>query len=113
MNTPYYAPIGPIATDTLKPQRLIPAFIDALTDLIDERSLHSGAMDFKGDYATKTNLMATIEQRLYHDSFYFYTNQPDDDVKALEKALNEFASPNSYFGPHLDDDTHYGFWPRP
>ncbi len=96
-----YATLGPIIEGTLLPEDLIPAFADALRDLVTE--LSEGA--------------AGPSEKLYVDLIEeadkiedFDSEEADDLLAELSDALQDFAPPYARFGAHEDDGASFGFW---
>lgn len=113
---PYYAKLGSVSHGTLRPEDLIPAFLDTLESLVVGWMLTvSGPQsDRRRDAHHAKELLKAIgriEERADRDSYY--TEDWDDtasDLEYLTNRLNEFAPPYCYFGAHPGDGSDFGFW---
>jgi hypothetical protein len=113
--------IGSVSHGTMRPEDLIPTFIDVLTDLNDERSLLSTGATFeetervKRHYTRITDQLSSIESRMYDDDGearedYFASEDASYDLEDLFNLLDSFAPDYFYFGAHPGDGSDYGFW---
>lgn len=117
--SPTYAAIGSISSGTMRPEDLIPAFIEALDNLKEELSLSLkvGASfeeteDVKQRVSQLDDLLADIEQNQHKIPNYFDSEDAMYDLnETLFDALQEFAPPYCYFGSHPGDGADFGFWP--
>lgn len=126
---PFFAEFGSVSSGTMRPEDLIPVFVDLLSELNDSRSLHystSAAFrnespdrelceDAKREHDRVTNLLADIESRMYSgDEFnpdYWDSEDAYYDLnETLFDELQVFAPPLAYFGSHPGDGADYGFW---
>lgn len=106
---PYFADFGSVSSATMRPEDLIPTFLDALDDEKERRSLHTGCEDFKDDFGRLDSLMGDIERRI-ESVDYYESEQPVWDIETLADELNEFAPPYAHFGSHPGNGSDYGFW---
>jgi len=86
--------LGTIIHATMRPEDLIPAFMDALKEYNPERVVHFGDVDFDD-----------IEQ--------WVEDHPEEASWTLEDLFNyleEVAPPFCYFGSKEGDGSDYGFW---
>ena len=91
--------IGSVSTGTLRPEDLIPAFVDALAD-------------FKPRLAAKYDreFSAVVDRD-------FELNDPDSAetlgfiCDELQTALSDVCPPYMYFGTLAGDGADFGFWP--
>lgn len=93
--------IGSVSHGTLRPEDLIPAFMDALQELNPER-----AKELEGDAERILAIETDDEQRCDDDleeSSYFLN-------ETLVDALNACAPTGIYFGSHPGDGSNFGFW---
>lgn len=86
------AKIGSVSHGTMRPEDLIPTFIDQLRAL-----------------------RGSVPKALYNSARAFAANKPEDGedselVANLSDALNALAPPYCYFGSHPGDGADYGFW---
>lgn len=89
--------IGSVSSGTMRPEDLIPDFIDVARDL--------GANDNEDHKKT----LAEIEQRMEADD-YFDTEEANWDLEELFDILQKYAPPYFYFGASDCDGADYGFW---
>lgn len=88
--------IGTVSEGTMRPEDLIPKFLDHL-ELQEEIS--RGHRD----------LITEMRVR-QQDSDYFDTEHSNYDLEELFDALNEYAPEDYYFGAHPGDGACYGYW---
>ena len=105
---------GTIISGTLREEDLIPAFIDALSALNEERSLE-WRKHFPNEivavraFSTIDDRLAYIEQRM-RDESYWLSDDAQWDMEWLIGQLNFFAPEGTYFGSHPGDGADFGFW---
>jgi hypothetical protein len=111
------AEIGTVSHAAMRPEDLIPAFIDCLDDLKQELALSAADPDNRGCELEITarvghidSLLGHIESHLDEGDDYFQSENADWDLESLFDALNEFAPDGCYFGAHPGDGSDYGFW---
>ena len=92
MNTT--ADFGSVSTATMRPEDLIPAFLDCLNDLDEDRC---------------AAILAEYPE--YNNEDFYDTDDAQWLLEGLFDALDEYAPPFSYFGAHEGDGADYGFWP--
>lgn len=112
-----YAELGSISCGTLRPEDLIPAFVDALDSLREELSAPGATTELPVDTMARASrvgriddLLGAIERRMESNGYY-ESEEAGYDLEKLTEALNEFAPPNAYFGAHWGDGADFGFWP--
>lgn len=109
-------PVGSISHGTMRPQDLIPAFSDFLSEFGTEEQEQAIIRKYS-DYALDENYGLTPREILEH----LATDCVDDDelwdsetahayLEDLFDALNELAPEGYYFGAHPGDGSDYGFW---
>jgi hypothetical protein len=103
-----YAKIGSISSGTLRPEDLIPSFVDALDSIKDDLST-SGIAENAITVSAIDDLLSKIEQRMKDDN-YFETEDASYDLEALTDELNNHAPHYAYFGSHPGDGADFGFW---
>ena len=98
--------IGTIIHATLRPQDLVPAFLDEL------KRLDKGAWESVLVHVTQTRIksrgfLARGDNHPWWDSedCAYLVNE------VLFDALNEYAPVGCYFGAHPGDGSDFGFWP--
>jgi hypothetical protein len=84
--------LGTVSRATMRPEDLIPAFLDVLPK--------------------SSPVRLDIESRLPtgDDESYFDSEESSWDLESLFDALNDMAPPYCYFGAHEGDGSDYGFW---
>ena len=116
--------IGSVSHATMRPEDLIPAFVDCVQSIIDDLQT-SAPRDFetceetKREVARLTDTLADIESRIYRSdddggeerADYWDSDDANYDLETLFDLLNEYAPPYCYFGAHPGDGSDYGFWP--
>ena len=104
--------VGSVSTGTLRSEDLIPAFIDALDEAIEESTFKPGA-DHPGRVARVGSLqshLGSIERNMDSPGYY-QSESADWDLEWLFEQLGEFAPAGTYFGAHIGDGADFGFWP--
>ncbi|MBW2673317.1 MAG: hypothetical protein JRD89_07900 [Deltaproteobacteria bacterium] len=104
--------VGTVIEGTLRPEDLIPAFMDVLDDVKESSTFEPGA-DAPERVRRIGNLdsaLGSMERRMGEPGYY------DDeaaqwDLDWLFEQLNEFAPEGTYFGAHPGDGADFGFWP--
>jgi len=100
--------IGSISTGTLRPEDLLPVFIEALTAL-------GGTLpaDIEcGTHLEYTNLPSYDKVGVIDDDDGFWRSEEAQwDVDALTDALQSHCPPFVYFGTLPGDGADFGFWP--
>ena len=86
------AELGSVSTGTMRPEDLIPAFLDVLSDLDGARAVE-------------------FQQELDADSWDWDSEDASEVLSELFYALDDHAPPYCYFGAHLGDGADYGYWP--
>jgi hypothetical protein len=99
-----YPKLGTVSHGTLRPEDLIPTFLDTLREV----SRQSGDID---QMCRAHELVGEIEARTNYDS-YFEEDHEDVafDLERLTDYLNGYAPPYCYFGSHPGDGSDFGFW---
>jgi len=93
-----YAEMGSVSSGTMRPEDLIPAFVDTLRFL-------ACANNNKAD----KKWILEIEKRMNNDRYY-ETEDCEYDLEELFDLLGAYALPYFYFGSHPGDGADYGFW---
>lgn len=94
-----------VSEGTLRPEDLIPAFIHALEERLDEAEAQGH------DTAHTRRYIREIEERIETIPDYYETADSGWDLVGLSDALNDYAPEGMYFGAHEGDGALYGFWP--
>jgi hypothetical protein len=108
-----FAPIGSVSHGTMRPEDLIPAFLDTLDELVEGMSLDAKGRELETceRVAGLNRRLGDIEQRMESVPDYFESEEADWDLETLFDLLNDFAPPYCHFGAHEGDGSDYGFWP--
>lgn len=93
-----YASFGSVSSGTMRPEDLIPCFVDTLDSLLRDQP-----RSFKRGKYRKLIREADAMKDYGDDSYQGLLDE-------LFDALNEFAPPYAYFGAHPGDGADYGFW---
>jgi hypothetical protein len=105
--------IGSVSHGTMRPEDLIPAFLDTLDELVEAMSLDAKGRELETceRVAGLNRRLGDIEQRMESVPDYFESEEADRDLETLFDLLNDFAPPYCHFGAHEGDGSDYGFWP--
>ena len=97
--------IGSISHGTMRPEDLIPCFLETLQEL-DKDKQHTELIA-----QVETNILTWgVSVRKSNDNGYWGSDNARWDTTELFDALDEFAPPYHYFGAHPGDGSDYGFW---
>jgi len=102
---------GTISHGTMRPEDLIPTFVSALDDCVEESTFEPGA-----DQPSRVQAVGKIQdelgriERAMDASGYFNSDDADFDLEWLFDQLDEFAPDGHYFGAHPGDGSDFGFW---
>jgi hypothetical protein len=83
---------------TMRPEDLIPCFIEAIKNI-------------DPDNAPLMDSMSVLEDDIEKEG-YFDTEECLWDLEYLFDTLNALAPEGYYFGAHVGDGSDYGFWER-
>jgi hypothetical protein len=110
MATNYVEP-GSVISATMRPEDLIPAFLDALDAIKEAFSLDASVpeADRVETIARLDAEMGRIEQRMQSPG-YWDGEDVNWDLEFLFDELDNFAPDGCYFGAHPGDGADYGFW---
>lgn len=102
---------GTIIHATLRPEDLIPAFIEALSERLEATSFELGAdaTILVENHAETQAMLGQIELEVEQEGFY-----ESDTYWVLEllfDALDGYAPEGYRFGAHECDGSDFGFWP--
>lgn len=102
---------GSISTGTLRPEDLIPRFIEVATELQETRSLEPGAdrPERVRRWGEIDSQLGDLERRCDVPG-YFDSDGAADDLEYLFDLLNELAPDGLTFGAHHGDGADFGFW---
>jgi hypothetical protein len=103
---------GTVIAGTLRPEDLVPAFLAALDERIEDASFDEGA-----DAPARVQALDALQDRLGDlerrcaEPGYFDGEDPTWDLEWLDEALNDYAPKGCRFGAHEGDGRDFGFWP--
>jgi hypothetical protein len=97
---------------TLRPEDLIPAFVDALTNLMEDRTLLPGSdhPDQVRDQSYVQDRLGEIERRVEQGEAYYSSEDADWDLEWLFDTLDFRGPDGCSFGAHPGDGSDFGFW---
>lgn len=98
---------GSITHGTLRPEDLLPTFINALQHCIDEAD---DAPHTREEREKIGEAMEILEERM-KERGYFSHWRCADDLAYLFDTLDEFSPEGYYFGAHEGDGSDFGWWP--
>ena len=103
--------LGTISAGTMRPQDLIPSFLETLGSLggTTPGDLECGTHIEYTDPAN-TSLLANLST-IDDDDPFWDSEEASWDLDALFDALQELCPVYVYFGAHPGDGSDYGFWP--
>jgi hypothetical protein len=95
--------MGSVISGTMRPEDLLPAFIDTVRGQRPLNREHSKDV---------TEIQRRIDRhyRKPEKSDYFIFDSADDDIERLFDILTEYCPQGFYFGAHPGDGADYGFW---
>tara|TARA_Y100000310_G_scaffold329533_1_gene399581 strand:+ start:121 stop:579 length:459 start_codon:yes stop_codon:yes gene_type:complete len=97
------AQLGSVSSATMRPQDLIPRFLDELRDLAGDAKVDTLVMEY--------DVPAGLDDALQDDNHpYWGSEEPEGLLEVLFDELDEHAPPHCYFGAHEGDGADYGFW---
>ena len=94
---------GTISHGTLRPQDLIPAFLDALRAVA--LAAYAAAMAQPDGFAIR------VIDAPADDSDWWHGDEAQALLERLTDALESSAPEGHYFGAHPGDGSDFGFWP--
>lgn len=112
---PAFPYAGTVSEGTLRPQDLIPKFMDVLSDMLDDGAIvHDPTLHIPGLKCLHCRVqddLGDLERDM--DRFdYFDSDRCADDLDHLFNLLNMAAPAGFYFGAHPGDGSDFGFWPE-
>ena len=102
-----YPTIGTISHNTLRPQDILPAMLDALRDIAN--SDHPEAATASAQYAQIVVLLPA--HAMEDDDAQWWGEDAHHIICDLENVLNDYAPPYCYFGCHGGNGSDIGYWP--
>ena len=94
--------VGTVSHGTMRPQDLIPAFLDCLAEVWPEA--------YEGYMVAAFGPIPAYVQDEGDDSEWWDSEDAHYLLDGLFDALNEAAPEGYYFGAHPGDGSDYGFW---
>ena len=99
--------LGTISAGTMRPQDLIPSFLETLDSL---GGTIPGDLEC-GTHIEYTNWPSTDLTTIDDDDPFWASEEASWDLDALFDALGELCPAYVYLGTHPGDGADYGFWP--
>lgn len=106
---PHY---GSVSHGTLRLEDLIPAFVDALSDVLEWDSLNPNPRLSVAEHEACQDELGLIERWIAEED-YFESDGAIDALEWLQDTLQDLAPEGYRFGAHEGDGSDYGFWPEP
>ena len=112
------AELGSVSSETMRPEDLIPCFIDVLDDLKEDlaqsvttttTTTAEDAMAVLVRVGQIDDFLGRVEQNQQAEDYY-ESEGCQFDLEELFEALGEFAPEDCCFGSHPGDGADYGFW---
>lgn len=106
------AKLGSVSHGTLRPEDLIPAFMEALDNLKEQASLSvqpGEELEITSWVSRIDDLLGDVEERMLRNGYY-EGEEPAEDINSLIDLLDQFSPPFCYFGPHQGNSSDYGWW---
>jgi hypothetical protein len=101
---------GTVISGTMRPEDLIPAFIDAIDAAKEDLSFRGPVDNLVQDINRMDGVLGEIERRMEGDSDYFESEEASWDLETLFDLLDELAPEGFRFGAHEGDGADYGYW---
>jgi hypothetical protein len=104
--------VSVVSDGTTRNEDLIPAFVSALDDLLEDASFLPGADDPESvaDLDAVQTRLGHIDRRIQEGDRYFTSDDANHDIQWLFDALNAYAPDGFWFGAHDGDGALFGFW---
>ena len=103
-----YASIGSVSSGTHRSEDLLPAFADALGELLRKQPRSLKRREYRTLICQARAALCRLETEQDSND---YGCSVDNFTNDLQDALCEFAPPYCYFGTHPGDGADFGFWP--
>lgn len=104
-----YGRIGSVSSGTMRPEDLIPAFLDCVEGIRLSREDRAAAKKLRVEYEACQGDGETSCEVLGHEGMC--SEAADVIVNDLFDLLDRYAAPYCYFGSIEGDGADYGFWP--
>lgn len=98
---------GSISHGTMRQQDLMPTFLEALEEVIEEEGDGVGLDRMKFDLSS---IKTRVEKAEGDDDSYWESAEAGYDLQFLFDKLDEYAPPYHYFGANEGDGSDYGWW---
>lgn len=102
--------IGSISRGTMRPEDLIPTFLDELSALSARKFMAGKPEDELKEFTETQRFIGAVDYAASFDAYYDEGEEAAEDLESLFDRLNEFAPPYCYFGAHPGDGSDCGFW---
>lgn len=103
MTTSNKITLGSVIHATLKPQDLIPAFLDVVVEIAPEH--------YEGMMSASFGPIPSYVQDEGDSSEWWNSEDASHLLESLFDVLNNHAPDGYYFGAHPGDGSDFGFWP--
>lgn len=103
---------GTVIHGTMRPEDLIPRFIETLDELIEASTFKAGAdHPIRVERIGRTNSMVGPIERRMKGPGYYESEDHQWDLESLFDLLEQWAPEGHTFGAHEGDGSDFGFWP--
>lgn len=103
-----YATIGSLSHGTMRPEDLIPAFLDGLEALLFQQERTPENRD---ELDKIRNQVEEYNDECFDDNGDYIKSEFDNEIiEDLFNMLELFSPPYVYFGSHPGDGADYGYW---
>lgn len=109
--------LGSVSSGTLRPEDLIPAFIDALDGIREQLAAPGSTTEAPAVLADRVRQSESLDYFLgdmevrQRTSNYYEGEIAERDLDQLTDLLDAYAPPYCHFGAHPGDGADYGYWP--
>jgi hypothetical protein len=104
--------LGSISTGTLRPEELLPCFLDFLDTLVEKGTFSAGA-DHPAEVAEVGKLqdaLGDMERRMETEGYWDNTDAVSEDLDFVTSRIEERVPSFCYFGAHDGDGADFGVW---
>lgn len=103
-----------ISSGTLRNEDLVPAFVDALSERLEQASLTApkgSELEVAKAVDSAQIILGEIERSMERGADYYDSEDVYWDIEWLFDLLNTYAPEGMYFGAHETEGACFGFWP--
>lgn len=113
------ATFGSVSSATLRPEDLIPAFVQALDEIREHIAAPGPTTEPPAETAERARIVSKLDDFLggiesrvstEDEGSYYEGEEAEFDLEELQTKLGEFAPPFGYFGTAEGDGAEFGFW---